>query len=105
MGLDAPALEEIGMAGDILFQGSRPEAGHDVPGSAKRRKKGDEKMASSKKKAGTPNYVLVVLGAGMLVAGITLVLVWWPYVLALFKGVIGMVLAVAGLVALYLLKD
>ena len=53
----------------------------------------------------TPKIVHVVLGGALLILGITLVLAWWPAVVNIFKGVLGMVLAVAGLVVLYLLKD
>ena len=49
--------------------------------------------------------VYVVLGGGLLILGISSVLAWWPQVVNLFKGMAGMILAVAGLVVLYLIKD
>ncbi len=62
-------------------------------------------MPASKNKKRSNNYVLVVLGVGMLVAGIVMVLTWWPDVIRLFRGFIGMAMAVAGLVVLYLIKE
>ncbi len=51
------------------------------------------------------NLFLFLVGAALLVSGISLVLSWWPEVVLLFKGVIGMALALAGLLALYLIRD
>ena len=46
-------------------------------------------------------YSFFPLGFVTLIAGIALVLAWWPAVVGLFKGLSGMVLAVAGLLLLY----
>ncbi len=51
------------------------------------------------------NSFLFVVGGALLVGGISLVLSWWLEVVLLFKGVIGMALALAGLLALYLIRD
>jgi len=51
------------------------------------------------------NILFVLIGSVMLITGITLVLIWWPQVVSLFKGFIGMALAVAGLGVLYFIKD
>ena len=47
------------------------------------------------------NFLINLLGAFILVFGMTLVLVWWESVVDLFKGGVGMLLAVAGLLVLY----
>ena len=49
--------------------------------------------------------VFVVTGSALLIIGITLILTQWDYVTAIFKGAIGMVLALAGLLVLMLIKD
>lgn len=46
--------------------------------------------------------VLALAGAMSLILGITLVLVWWPAVVLFFKGALGMVLALGGILLLYL---
>lgn len=48
--------------------------------------------------------ILFVVGMFLVIAGVTLVLVWWQDVVTLFRGGTGMVLAVAGLLVLYSLK-
>ena len=48
--------------------------------------------------------LMFVTGTFLLIAGIDLILLWWPQVVNLFKGVIAMTLALAGLVILYLAK-
>lgn len=48
---------------------------------------------------------LAVTGVIFLILGITLVLSWWPLVVTFFKGILGMGLAVAGLVMLMLARD
>ncbi len=48
---------------------------------------------------------LAIVGISCLVLGITLVLSWWPLVVVFFKGVLGMTLAVIGLIILMLIKD
>ena len=48
--------------------------------------------------------VLLVGGVVSLVLGIALILAWWPHVVSLFKGVIGIVLALAGMILLYIMR-
>ncbi len=48
---------------------------------------------------------LALLGVVFLVVGITLVLSWWPIVVLLFKGIVGMGLALTGMILLYLARD
>ncbi|MFA5089105.1 MAG: hypothetical protein WC552_08765 [Candidatus Omnitrophota bacterium] len=60
--------------------------------------------AESKKKNGR-NIYLFILGSLVLVMGITLILAWWPDVVALFKGSLGFLLALAGLFILYMIKN
>lgn len=44
------------------------------------------------------------LGIVLVIAGVTLILVWWSSVTALFQGLIALGLALAGLVMLYSLS-
>lgn len=46
-------------------------------------------------------FVLFVAGFFVIVLGVTLILGWWPDVVALFKGATGIILALAGLLMLY----
>jgi phage shock protein PspC (stress-responsive transcriptional regulator) len=48
---------------------------------------------------------LMIAGTVLLFAGITMVLAWWPDVVSLIKGFIGIVVAIAGLFILYLIKE
>lgn len=48
--------------------------------------------------------ILYAIGGFILVLGITLILAWRPDVVVLFRGMIGMVLAVGGLAILYSLQ-
>lgn len=54
---------------------------------------------------GVTNLIKFIIGSAVLVLGITLILVWRQDVVVLFRGTIGMVLALAGLVILYLVKE
>jgi len=56
-------------------------------------------MAEEKK--GYKKFIRLLTGIVVLLAGVTLILVWWPDVAALFRGFIGMALALAGLLVLY----
>lgn len=47
---------------------------------------------------------LFVIGTIILIAGITLILVWWADVAQLFRGGIGMLLGIVGLFILYNIK-
>jgi hypothetical protein len=47
----------------------------------------------------------LIVGFVILIIGITLILAWWPSVMILVKGGIGMALALAGLFTLYTIKD
>ena len=46
-------------------------------------------------------FLLFVIGFFILIFGIMLILVWWQYVAFLFKGAVGLILALAGLLMLY----
>ena len=52
----------------------------------------------------TKDFFLFLAGSLLLITGITLVLIWWEDVTALFRGGIGMVIALAGMIVLYLVK-
>ncbi len=45
-----------------------------------------------------------VVGAGLLIFGVSLILGWWNDVVILFKGGAGIVLALGGMLTLYLAK-
>jgi len=45
--------------------------------------------------------VRILVGIVALVGGVTLVLLWWPQVVDLFKGFLGMALALTGMLILY----
>ncbi len=51
------------------------------------------------------NFFLFLLGSLLLISGITGILKNWEFVITLFKGVFGLVLAVAGLVVLSFIND
>ncbi len=48
---------------------------------------------------------LFVLGFVVLIVGIALILSWWPDLVVVFKGSIGFILALAGLLMLYTVKE
>lgn len=48
--------------------------------------------------------IYFTLGAFILISGIALILLWWPQVINLFKGIVGMILALVGLIILYVAK-
>ena len=48
--------------------------------------------------------VFVLAGVVSLVLGITLILAWWPNVVILFQGMIGIVLALLGILLLYIVR-
>ena len=50
------------------------------------------------------NFLRGLLGCFILILGITLILKWWGDVVTIFKGLLGIGLALAGLLVLYSLK-
>ena len=44
----------------------------------------------------------IIIGMTLLITGISLILVWWPEIIIVFKGVAGATLAVVGLIILYM---
>ena len=62
-------------------------------------------MTTRKEKKFSKKITTLVAGSGLLVVGITLILSEWSYVVVIFKGAIGMALALAGLLVLMLIKD
>jgi len=61
-------------------------------------------MAKDSQKSTYKKFLLFVVGFFILILGITLILVWWSNVLILFKGAIGIILALGGLLTLYALN-
>jgi uncharacterized membrane protein len=82
VGLDAPALEESNSGGECRARRCR-----------------------IKKYIGPMKKILfTIAGLVSLVLGIALILAWWPDVVSLFKGTIGVVLALAGMILLYMMR-
>jgi len=61
-------------------------------------------MAKDHQKSTYKKFVMFLIGFFILILGITLILAWWVDVVALFKGAIGTILALAGLLTLYTLN-
>ena len=62
-------------------------------------------MATGHKKDTYKKFVQFVVGFFILILGITLILVWWHETVALFKGALGVFLALGGLLTLYALNQ
>jgi len=58
-------------------------------------------MVKDDQKSSYKKFILFLGGFFVLILGITLTLLWWKDVVALFKGATGIILALAGLFALY----
>jgi len=58
-------------------------------------------MEENNQKKSYKKFVLFVIGFFILILGITLILFWWMDVAVLFRGAIGIILALAGLLMLY----
>ena len=56
-------------------------------------------------KGPSKKITLFIIGFAVLISGITLVLMWWKDVVILFHGAIGMILALAGMIILYMMKE
>ena len=50
-------------------------------------------------------FLMFLCGGFCLVAGITLILLWWPAVVCLFKASGALLLALIGLILLYMIKE
>ena len=46
-------------------------------------------------------FLKALLGVVILIVGITMILAWWPQVVALFQGFLGLAFAIAGMLVLY----
>ncbi|MBU0469494.1 MAG: hypothetical protein KKD07_07245 [Candidatus Omnitrophica bacterium] len=57
-----------------------------------------------KKDSGFKNFKTFIIGLFLLILGITLVLYCWSEVVIFFKGIVGMIFALAGLLVLYTLN-
>ena len=60
-------------------------------------------MAEEKETEGYKKFINGLVGIVILVLGITFILIGWSDVISFFRGIIGITLAIAGLVVLYLL--
>ena len=61
-------------------------------------------MNEEKKHNHLKGSLIFLLGAAILILGITLILSWWPCTVLLFKGAAGIILALAGMLMLFLSK-
>lgn len=61
-------------------------------------------MTKDNQKSTYKKFLMFLIGFFILILGITLILAWWQDVVILFKGAIGMILALGGLLALYTLN-
>ena len=52
----------------------------------------------------TNPLVLFLIGTVIMIAGVTLILIWWNDVVQLFRGGIGILLGIVGLFILYNIK-
>jgi hypothetical protein len=64
-----------------------------------------ERIMSLDKVIKSNKVLLFLFGAILLVLGITFVLIWWGDVVRLFKGFIGMFVALGGMLLLYMVKE
>lgn len=48
---------------------------------------------------------LGVIGLACVIAGVTLILMWWPELVILFKGCAGFAIALAGMFILYNIRE
>ena len=55
------------------------------------------------KKSSLKEIVGFPLGSILLIAGVCLILVWWRDLVVIFRGVIGIIIAIAGLFILYMI--
>ncbi len=61
-------------------------------------------MAKDDQKNTYKKFIMFVVGFFILILGTTLILAWWTDVIIFFKGTLGKILAVAGLLMLYTLN-
>ena len=78
MGLDAPAMEN---PSEWTVRGN--------------------KMAKDAEKNSYRRFILFVAGFFILVLGVTLILIWWKDLVVIFRGALGLILALAGLFMMY----
>ena len=63
---------------------------------ARTRREQEFSMADSYK-----TFLKALLGVVILIVGVTMILAWWPQVVALFQGFLGLAFAIAGMLVLY----
>lgn len=61
-------------------------------------------MADQNQSKGYKKFVLFLCGCFALVLGVTLTLIWWADVVSLFRGGVGLILALGGMIVLYSLN-
>ena len=50
-------------------------------------------------------FLLFLCGNIVLILGVMLILTWWQDVVVLFRGAVGMIFALAGMIVLYILSQ
>jgi len=58
-------------------------------------------MAKDAEKNSYRRFILFVAGFFILVLGVTLILIWWKDLVVIFRGALGLILALAGLFMMY----
>ena len=61
-------------------------------------------MAKDDQKSTYKKFIMFLVGFFILILGVTLILAWWQDVVILFRGSLGIILALGGLLALYTLN-
>ncbi|MFC1510244.1 hypothetical protein ACFL49_01105 [Candidatus Omnitrophota bacterium] len=59
---------------------------------------------SKKETSGYKTFFLGLVGSCILIIGTTFILTWWSDVVSLFKGAVGIILAIGGMGVLYFLS-
>jgi hypothetical protein len=59
----------------------------------------------AEKKSGSKTILKIVIGIVLIVLGLALVIVWWPYLLGLIQGCLGLFLIMAGAITIAIAKE
>lgn len=62
-------------------------------------------MTAHKLNKNVKKAIFAAIGTAFLIGGVSLIFIWWDYVAILFKGIIGMLLAVTGLFILFVIRE
>ena len=65
----------------------------------------EQQTSAPEKKSGSRKLLGMLLGLVLIVLGVTAVVVWWPDVLGLLRGCIGIFLALIGAITIAIAKE